>query len=125
MLSRNPLRDAPRGVGIAIEQLHDGAVDQRTEREGSVLFAFIALLQRCDKPLEGSNSLRAQKERTHGIESVVAPGTRVDADGFLPSGDVKSALADGDCHDVLPLRQPQRRVAGVRDHFLEHEVATL
>ena len=28
-----------------------------------------------------------------------------------------------DRHDVLPLRQPQRRVASVRDDFFEHEVA--
>ena len=44
---------------------------------------------------------------------------------FLSPRDLKSALADGDRHDVLPLREPQRRIAGMVDRLLEREVAAL
>ena len=45
LLSRDPFGDAPCRVVVAVEQLHDGAVDEGAQRQRAILFAFVALFQ--------------------------------------------------------------------------------
>ena len=126
LLSSNPFCDAPRRVGVAIEQLHDGAVDERAERQRP----SSSLSSRCSSAATSRLNDRTaceprRSDRTRVEPCPVCPERGSTRTAFCPLRDVKSALADGDCHHVLPLRQPERRVAGMRDHFLEHEVAAL
>jgi hypothetical protein len=102
----NAPRDAFGRIDVALQELHKRRVDQRYQRERTVVFGLVAILERGRKPLERTDGLRTDEQRANGIQPFTFIRSRIQPHRATTSSDLEPTLADNDGYDVLPLCEP-------------------